>query len=381
MTERPDGFTGLQFGMSDSLGAANIGLARWLVATANHRRFVRHARWMTDCTLDCLQEGVRFRGRVGRGEEAFLEPEANVEIHVNRQADGRIDAMCACALESECDRWLAWLHGPLPPRTDGPDQTRVPVTFWALSKHGPNPRERRIDVAAWPDIAHNYSRDLTHGLGRLLGPDFAPGVGGQLLVWHGPPGTGKTWALRALAWEWRAWCDMHYVTDPETFFAAEANYMLEVLLGQDFATDVTDEIDVEADPRADGGRWRCLILEDTGELLQADARKTTGQGLSRLLNVVDGMIGQGLRVLALLTTNEQLRSLHPAVSRPGRCAAHIEFDALGGQQAREWLRERGHEQAADRVALSDAKTIAELYELADQHAIHQHADRDAVGFR
>jgi hypothetical protein len=28
-----------------------------------------------------------------------------------------------------------------------------------------------------------------------------------------------------------------------------------------------------------------------------------GQGLARLLNVCDGMVGQGLRILILLTTN------------------------------------------------------------------------------
>jgi hypothetical protein len=53
----------------------------------------------------------------------------------------------------------------------------------------------------------------------------------------------------------------------------------------------------------------------------ADAKEQAGQGLSRFLNVVDSIIGQGLRVLILVTTNEPLRRLHPAVSRPGRCAA------------------------------------------------------------
>jgi hypothetical protein len=31
-------------------------------------------------------------------------------------------------------------------------------------------------------------------------------------------GTGKTFGLRALAWEWREWCDFHYIVDPDTFF-------------------------------------------------------------------------------------------------------------------------------------------------------------------
>ena len=157
-----------------------------------------------------------------------------------------------------------------------------------------------------------------------MGEEFSPAVGGRLLLWHGIPGTGKTYALRALGWEWRSWCDFHYVTDPETLLRLEPD--LHARRAPERATRTT---------RRD--RWRLLILEDTGELLAADAKERTGQGLSRLLNVVDGLIGQGLRVLVLVTTNETLRSLHPAVSRPGRCASQIEFAAFTAEEAAEWL--------------------------------------------
>jgi len=49
---------------------------------------------------------------------------------------------------------------------------------------------------------------------------FRPGQGGRLLLWTGPPGTGKTYALRTLAWEWRRWCSFHYVTDPRRCLVA-----------------------------------------------------------------------------------------------------------------------------------------------------------------
>jgi hypothetical protein len=101
-------------------------------------------------------------------------------------------------------------------------------------------------------------------------------------------------------------------------------------------------LEVILDEDGDGGRWRLLVLEDTGELLAADAKQQTGQGLSRLLNVVDGLIGRALRVLVLVTTNEPLQVLHPAVARPGRCAAKIEFRPFGAEEATRWLRERGH---------------------------------------
>ena len=197
---------------------------------------------------------------------------------------------------------------------------QIGVTFWSLGQHGARRIGRQIDVPSWGEIGENYPLAVRPRLGGLMGGTFEPGVGGRLILWHGEPGTGKTYALRALGWEWRSWCDLHYVTDPETFFGSSPSYMLDVLLDEDE--------DDEGD-----GRWRLLVLEDTGELLAADAKVRTGQGLSRLLNVVDGLIGQGLKILVLVTTNEPLGRLHAAVSRPGRCAVQTEFVRFPADEA------------------------------------------------
>ena len=75
----------------------------------------------------------------------------------------------------------------------------------------------------------NYPRAVAKALGALAGRRFDGEQAGRLILWHGDPGTGKTYALRALAWEWRRWCGFHYVTDPEAFFGSP-KYMLDVLL-------------------------------------------------------------------------------------------------------------------------------------------------------
>ena len=98
------------------------------------------------------------------------------------------------------------------------------------------------------------------------------------------------------------------------------------------------------------------MLEDTGELLTPDAKSVIGQGLSRFLNVVDGLIGQGLRVLVLVTTNEPIKALHPAVARPGRCAANIEFEPLTAEEVSAWFKRMGSDDRADGTL-----TLAELY--------------------
>jgi hypothetical protein len=249
-----------------------------------------------------------------------------------------------------------WLRECFPPTEASPDR-RVPVSFWSYGARGATAVSRTIEVPAWAEISENYPLAVRERLGALVDAGFRPAEGGQLVLWHGPPGTGKTYALRALAWEWREWCELHYVVDPDVLFGARANYLLEVVLD--------DADDHER-------KWRLLVLEDTGELLAADAKEQTGQGLSRLLNLVDGIVGQGLRVLVLVTTNEPLRSLHPAVGRAGRCAAKVEFAPFSSEEAAAWLEAHG----ADRDG-AQAATLANLFARA---AGHEPEPQRRIGF-
>ena len=207
-----------------------------------------------------------------------------------------------------------------------PADDEVPVTFLADAPGGMLEPRRRIHAPAWDEIRGNYCASARHALDGLMGAR-APGAGG-LLLWHGEPGTGKSYALRALAREWRGWCDTHVITDADAFLGGRTSYLLDAL--------------VRANRGARGEhRWRLLVLEDAGELLAADARAVAGQALSRLLNLSDGLLGEGLRVVVLVTTNEPLRRLHPAVVRPGRTWAEVEFGALGVEEANAWLAARG----------------------------------------
>ena len=115
------------------------------------------------------------------------------------------------------------------------------------------------------------------------------------------------------------------------------------------------------------------MLEDTGELLTPDAKSIIGQGLSRFLNVVDGLIGQGLRVLVLVTTNEEIRTLHPAVARPGRCAANVSFEPLGAEEAAAWLTAHGADGGP-----SGSRILASLY--AQVEGYDQGDVKTSVGF-
>lgn len=216
----------------------------------------------------------------------------------------------------------------------------LPITFWALRPNGPSQYVRRIEAPTWDLISENYT---AAGLDRLMSLQADDITGGKVIIWHGQPGTGKTWALRALGETWRKWCNFHYVVDPERFFGEQPAYMVDVLLEE-----------------ASADRWRLIIMEDAGELLSADAKMRSGQGLSRLLNVTDGLIGQGLKVMFLITTNEESDKLHSAIKRQGRCLAEINFRLFEKEDALNWLTRTGYDGAPPQGKTS----LADLYAIA-----------------
>ncbi len=223
-----------------------------------------------------------------------------------------------------------------------PDPHLVPMTFWTRSSQGPRQMPKLIATPLWEEIDDNYAAAARVQLERLMGIEGLDG--GRLILWQGPPGTGKTYALRALARAWKDWCDFHVVVDPDIFFGEDSSYLMDILFQE-------PRRNAEGRPKA-----RLLVLEDAGELVAADARSETGQALSRLLNVSDGLLGQGLDLCILITTNEPIEKLHPAVLRPGRCAAQIEVPAFDVETANRWLDSRG-----SGGPVSEPVTVAELF--------------------
>ena len=242
------------------------------------------------------------------------------------------------------------------------DPGTVPIRTWHLAgRERPVGTDRRVGAPEWSEIARNYPAAVRDQIEALLGLE-RPARTGKLILWHGAPGTGKTTALRSLLRAWAPWCAGQYISDPERFFE-DPGYIGEVLT-RSAAPRHGPTLTHAGEPDA---LWRILVAEDADEYLRASARRDAGAGLGRLLNLADGILGQGYNTLILLTTNEELYRLHPALIRPGRCLARVEFTSFRPSEGT-WLPD-------GIVGLDTDATLAELFERCG--ALQRLGSRDA----
>jgi hypothetical protein len=144
---------------------------------------------------------------------------------------------------------------------------------------------------------------------------------------------------------------VHYIVDPDMLLS-QALYLNEVLFHEP----------------EDEDRWRLVVIEDGDEFIDVDAKDRVGQGVARLLNITDGLIGQGLKVMVLITTNVAAKHFLPAAIRSGRCGADIHFPGFTPDEASTWCAERGVDRNDFQKAVVLADLFGEVAALTDTHA-------------
>jgi hypothetical protein len=258
-----------------------------------------------DITTAVLPERAHITRTVsGVGITEVLADVDNVAVLLHSWKTG--GWACASASSAEAagallDELAARVPSPYEPR-------RVDVAF---TDRVAGSRYVSIDIRPWDEIDSLYSPNVRNAMTALLTHRPTRDEARRLVLWHGEPGTGKTSAIRALLNGWRDWADGVIVSDPEALLR-DGRYLRGTVLEHE-----------------DNDRWQLFVLEDAESLLH---KGSGGEAMSKLLNLADGLLGQGLRCLFLITTNEPLMALHPALVRPGRCLARVEFEALPSSQ-------------------------------------------------
>lgn len=174
-----------------------------------------------------------------------------------------------------------------------------------------------LDAPVASLIRENYDPNVLVGFNyiekdlRTLDPK------GRLAILDGPPGTGKTYLLRALFQEL-----------PNVNFLLIPANLVPQLSGPDFLTFLLKQ----RKELQDSKEPLVLVIEDADSALSYRASDNISS-ISTLLNLSDGIIGRSLDLRIVCTTNVTIDNIDPAILRPGRLSARVEIGFLDHQQS------------------------------------------------
>lgn len=241
----------------------------------------------------------------------------------------------------------------LPTKTVEKDLHKVNFNFWNVSNSGIQHTNKLIICPLISEIETNYPTDVVQDLKYLMKLKDADSFG-KIILFQGAPGTGKTTAIRALAREWayNFNASVELFLDPEALWTS-SDYLSKVII------DPRDDLVLTGDGRVANEILRLIIIEDCADLFALNCRDKAG--FSRFINITDGIIGQGIRTVFLLTANETIDKIDPAIIRNGRCIKAIEFTKFDNKEGVNWLKNNGVPDATSDDIEDDEISLAELY--------------------
>jgi hypothetical protein len=200
----------------------------------------------------------------------------------------------------------------------------LPVRVWRRVRFSDFACRREfVRATPWTEIAQNYPTEVRDAFDRLRHTTSLP-ASSRIVVFHGPPGTGKTTAVRSLITQWSSWMTVEDVVDAPSVFSWEDNL-----------DRIATAPDDNSETSLPAGRPKLIIAEDCDGMLKGEA--VLSGPLGQLLGFTDGLTIHRVPSLVVLTTNLARHELPPALLRPGRCLSMIEFTTFSVADARRWL--------------------------------------------
>ena len=136
-----------------------------------------------------------------------------------------------------------------------------------------------------------------------------------LVLFHGTPGTGKTYYIRHL---------LRKMAERKKVVIYMPPNMVDHLTDPGFMTFLSGEVR----EWSEDGKFCVLLIEDAEPLLAKRQEGVRIQGVTNLLNMTDGLLNDMLNLQIICTFNVDLKKLDSALLREGRLIARKEFKAL-----------------------------------------------------
>lgn len=170
-----------------------------------------------------------------------------------------------------------------------------------------------------------------------------------LYLFHGEPGTGKSTYIKHL---------IHQQTKEVIFLSPKIAGNLE-----DFS--LTNLL---------MNRKNCILVIEDAEGLVVSINNKHNSGLSFLLNITDGLLGDSLGIQIIATFNTDVRNIDKALLRKGRLTAMYEFKKLSIDRANALLEKLGKN-----VRVTTEMSLTDIFNL-DEKTYYEPKIRKAIGF-
>ena len=216
-----------------------------------------------------------------------------------------------------------------------------------------------IGMVSSPLEKTNYGAAVNADLAHIIDDLQNLNPCGRVVVLNGEPGCGKTYAVRGI---------MDAVVD--AVFILVQSHMVTSLGEPSFAT-----LLLETKEDNEGKPIICVI-EDADNCLMPRAVDNVS-AVSSLLNLGDGIMGAGLNIRIVATTNLKTGDLDDAVRRPGRLCRLVSVNKLSPDEAGVvYARLTGKERVFDK-----SMTLAEVYRLAIDENYQSEVKSKGMGFK
>ena len=200
------------------------------------------------------------------------------------------------------------------------------------------------------DLGLHYNDDLQPIHGKILSA-LKQNKKSGLYLFHGIPGTGKSTYIRYLI---RSICKKVIFISPRLAENLDTPEFTSLLISN--ANTV-------------------FVIEDAEGLL--GFRNLAGNsGISTLLNLTDGLLGESLGIQIIATFNTDLQNIDKALLRKGRLIALYDFKPLTIERSVALLRQTGCKD----YPVKGPMTLAEIFNVKEENYNFAKSERQAIGF-